>query len=109
MNAGWELDRLVHDKVMGGFEKLEEAKSQREFEQARKETNWCPSYSTDIAAAWTVVEKIKTDPRFEYLRTFVYEDEVYVNIEAEWAFSDRAKTFPHAVCLAALKAKGVEV
>lgn len=69
------------------------------------------SYSTSIEAAWSVVEKMMIN-RFED-----------VNIDAdspnEWrvAFTDyiekagvaEAKTAPLAICLAALKAVGVEI
>jgi hypothetical protein len=70
-----------------------------------------PYYSSDIAAAWEVVERLK-----------MYEPEISWNDEHQgwsvslWKFSAirsqcgvSAETAPLTICLAALKAKGVDV
>lgn len=77
-----------------------------------------PPYSTDIAAAWEVVEKLKMTVSAP---TAPYADGEYANSsETEWEVevtklgssdwsdivSARALTAPHAICLAALKAVG---
>lgn len=67
-----------------------------------------PHYSTDIAAAWEVVEKVGdiklegyrcVDGCFRWCVTTFDLDDIEI----------RADTAPMAICLAALKAKGVEV
>lgn len=67
---------------------------------------WTPHYSTSVAAAWEVVEKIGgsfqliTGPKdYEWACGFG-------GSPPPWTFNDSA---PMAICLAALRAKGVEV
>ena len=80
---------------------------------------YLPHYSTDIAAAWQVVEKMETEgwdvvvyhggegstcdmserSDDDDLGGYVYTQEV----------GDCGISAPHAICLAALRAKGVEV
>lgn len=115
MKPGRELDALVAEKVMGDYI------SDREGEPG----SWrgpdftpLPQYSTDISAAWEVVEKIIN-----------HSDYVCWELSSEWkgdgAKSDYpfyarfclgngdktagADTAPHAICIAALKVVGVEV
>lgn len=86
LKPGRELDALVAEKVMGG--------------ELRP-------YSTDISAAWEVVEKYKwAEPELRY------SDEQHC-----WVFSlhkasgypnECGDTAPHAICLAALRAVGYE-
>lgn len=65
-----------------------------------------PYYSTDIAAAWEVVEKL------DLLSTLLLQKNssgvwgVWNEDTGQVHFGDTA---PHAICLAALKAVGVEV
>lgn len=115
MDAGRELDALVAEKVMGlevkPYEKLKGSDIPEYFG-----TLWVPSadqnrgtpyqqwlplphYSTSIAAAWEVVEKLKDDD-------FHLEEH-----GTHWkaGFGPRwrgAETAPHAICLAALEAIG---
>lgn len=69
-------------------------------------TNVVPYYSADISAAWEVVEKLYTENfcldrvAGDYRCNFGLIDEY-----PEW---DLADTAPLAICLAALKAKGVD-
>lgn len=112
MKPGRELDALIAEHVMG----LERITS------LYLEIGWRPKgvpvgvhqlkpYSTDIAAAWEVVEKMgvltwhiwKTlDDRF-YAQFGKDQDEFHLKHTAE------AGSAPHAICLAALKAVGHEV
>lgn len=73
-------------------------------------SNPVPSYSENIADAWLVIEKLPftveittnnpygpTTPETEWMVTFSAE------------FEAHGPTAPHAICLAALKALGVEL
>lgn len=69
-----------------------------------------PRYSLDIAAAWQVVEKMRerpvyvvVEPHPDYWRAVVYDENWY------FVVSEHADTAPFAICLAALRAVGVEV
>lgn len=109
MKPGRELDALVAEKVMGwkdirfgdetsvsgsvGFGLPVSGHPRRAF----------PPYSTDIAAAWAVVEELELP--FE-----IHSDDWHSRWDArfnldrgEWC---QASTAPHAICLAALKAMG---
>ena len=70
-----------------------------------------PWYSTDIAAAWQVVEKVRTQGHFVEIDCLREQYEVYIDTNP--AHTDEpsayAPTAQHAICLAALKAVGVEV
>jgi hypothetical protein len=74
----------------------------------------CPSFSTNIADAWQVVEKlkelgfhvgIKTPPKAKSTSYWVCVEDFY----AEKTFTSYGLTAPLAICLAALKAVGIEV
>lgn len=119
MNPGRELDALIAEKVMG-------------WKNIKGELYWLaglsdrgiaedvPYYSTDIAAAWEVFEKIKTlknnlsiqisgTSDCPNLLSVVIRWYIYV---ADWENGDVMRfsvhesqlTAPHAICLAALKA-----
>jgi hypothetical protein len=70
-----------------------------------------PSYSGDIESSWEVVEKLANDGY--QVTVSVYKDGCHVDCgiprpgtwEPKRSF---AKTVPMAICLAALRAKGVE-
>lgn len=104
MKPGSELDLLVAEKVMG----LSPYKS---FGDYRYEHNSnlrdsiLPRYSTDIAAAWKVVEEFYRDNLFEINWNHATK-KWHASINEHTKASDTA---PHAICLAALKCKGVEV
>ncbi|EPZ47737.1 BC1872 family protein [Alicyclobacillus acidoterrestris] len=75
------------------------------------ECEWYPT--EDISAAWEVVEKMKQDgwlPSIEYFEKAIrkgYEVTMgHMSEDAQWAISETA---PEAICLAALRAKGVDV
>ena len=78
-----------------------------------------PKYSTDIAATWEVVEKMRAN-EFTGSVDFMpcYYRVLFHRIGIDPAFSTHqemvavgaeADTAPHAICLAALKAAGVEI
>jgi len=105
-----QLDALIAEKVMGWTDFVPKENSPQ-FDVTATPPKWdcmryqrVPDYSTSIAAAWEVVEKF---PRFEI-----------VGSENRWAvLFDRESDIDYvidesvtkAICLAALKAKGVEV
>jgi hypothetical protein len=104
MKPGRELDRLVADKVFG-------IRSEVSGDYIL-EPMYIPKYSTDIAAAWGVVEKLK--------EKFIVAAESYRNIhscyiikpdegEGKIELFREGKSPSHAICLAALKAVGVEL
>jgi hypothetical protein len=73
----------------------------------------CPSFSTNIADAWQVVEKLYKD---KGLRMFVGLDfpPLYMarlkDDKGDWiGHGTEAETAPLAICLAALKAVGVNI
>jgi hypothetical protein len=101
MKSGRELDLIVAEKVMGLTTMPERG---CEGPWYFTENRWCalPFYSQNISAAWEVVEKMKEDFCISLIKDLGYSADF-----GGW-LSD-ADTAPHAICLAALKAKGVEV
>jgi hypothetical protein len=125
MDAGRELDALVAEKVMGWSKRISADHSNSPIKQLRafgiiyawkdSEGNdrgldvW--HYSTDIAAAWQVVEKMKAlEWRTEIAQTIQSGVDVTVikweGGEFGGEFAEWGETAPHAICLAALKAIG---
>jgi hypothetical protein len=113
MKAGRELDALIADKVMG-WEKCNE--SYLYFDGVIFRTLELTSYgkfepSTDIADAWLVVEKLR-DKNLEIHLESQYNsfgERVYFCEFSNILVAKEAETAPLAICLAALKACGVEV
>lgn len=73
-----------------------------------------PPYSSDIACAWRVVEKLTTGERDGFqLRRNRYGHEYVCTLERDPSYSNyitaHAETAALAICLAALKSVGVEV
>lgn len=122
MPAGRELDALVAEKVFNYAIRKEWVHSADEPDRI-----WyrppgsdlfaadLPRYSTDIAVAWRVVEKIKAIPRPQvtykgaYVRVAVTESASGAACDVQlWGKTCQAKapTAPHAICLAALKVVG---
>jgi hypothetical protein len=68
-----------------------------------------PAYSTDISAAWEVVEKLRALPN-TWVRFNAYEEyDCYIEQEGEITTgSYHQKAMPMAICLAALKLKGID-
>jgi hypothetical protein len=118
MKPGKELDALVAEKVMGlvlGFMSEEDIEPSVVVDQATMSFDVIPHYSTDIAAAWEVLDSLAV----------VEADVTISNIPPEVGFTgyvcrilaqDFKETIatsevsaPHAISLAALKAVGVEL
>ena len=112
MLPGRELDAVIAEKIMelevvrnkkGGWSIGEANYWYTNDEPGGVLSNPLPEYSTDIAAAWEVVEKLqKLNPL--HIRS---------DITGRWfvscgPFNASASTAAHAICLAALKAVGVE-
>lgn len=109
--AGRELDLLVAERVLGDMVARHTAMGPR-------------PYSTDIAAAWEVVEKLREMVASVRAGSLVITPYAYPQVsgdewcvmhnydgydgrhDARWRVS--AKTAPHAICLAALQALGSE-
>lgn len=108
MKAGRELDTLVAEKVMGWTYRTfpDGACPLVKHWYCGEQYMLMQPFSTSIASAWQVVEKLKANGN---------------NVWVEWAgtvwvcgttsvFPDiEADTAPLAICLAALKACGVEM
>lgn len=91
MKPGRELDALVAEKVLGS-----------------ERIGWAPS--TDIAAAWELVEKLKDILKGEFCLSFVNSEwTVYRDWHTDSEPLGWAQTAPHAICLAALNVVGVEL
>jgi hypothetical protein len=91
MKPGKELDLLVAEKVMGFVGDY----------HPDVVPVYPPQYSTDIAAAWQIVEKINMYFKLEK-GSNLYQAEFG---KCDWVASTSA---PYAICVAALQAKGVE-
>lgn len=113
MKAGRELDALVAEKVMGW--KLSNATDGTEYWDNGKfcggiwPKEWNPS--TNIADAWNVVEKMKSKDYLFSLKNIVKG--TFTFSLTDWGgncstYAAEAETAPLAICLAALKAVGVE-
>ena len=126
MKAGRELDALVAEKVMG-WERGDTSRGfMKWYPAGKRHKSGCgefdiPGYSTDIAAAWEVVEKLGTSGRW-VLHLLAPQDADYVMRDGETVQLWRAKfekkfwdvqkaepyewpeglTAPHAICNAAL-------
>lgn len=110
------LDALIAEKVMDfkyvhAFEFEHGGKSQHGIIMTENSTYFLPPYSTDISAAWKVVEKMQKndwaiilDNMQDYLGNWQahFEKDKFVE-------TAESESVPHAICLAALKAVGVEI
>lgn len=119
IEAGRELDAAIAERVMGWtncrVRVMYDARGLPSYgggtppEGGKKRPY--PAYSTDIAAAWSVVERFVRDTRF-HLDSLGFDGEEWRcaighdNDEGDadgWSFAE-ANTAPLAICLAALKA-----
>jgi hypothetical protein len=125
-----EIDALVAEKVMGCKVKVYEyghgevlfcecGNGQHSTDEERHDDRRIPGdpyelmhFSSDIAAAWLVVEEVTNRIGSQYVAV----QHCFVNDDDDWGWSvtlgdvqAQAATVPLAICLAALKAVGVEV
>lgn len=118
MKPGKELDALIAENVMGlpvlDYNNYGTITVSYENDENRQAV-WVdlPKYSTDITAAWEVAEKL-AEKGFYYEIQQAWSQEntkrcrVYLN-DGEARYIAIGDTAPHAICLAALKALGVEI
>ena len=136
MKPGRELDALIQEQVFGYTHTTRKRKHRSkglvdvECWMKGDHLMWSPEpYSTDISAAWEVVEKLKTDFAFElsggnhgngtYQSMYPYRDHsrrwtaslhthtggpTILDVKIERASEEKGETPAHAICLAALKA-----
>lgn len=137
MKAGRELDALVAEKVMGWIKTDESKYDEEGIEMTVMESpqgamaqafGWgfecdfddfgpsLPRFSSDVSAAWEVIEHFSETHRGSVVRWFGKNGERYAAsfwplMETDVVPRDHipAETAPLAICLAALKAVGVEV
>lgn len=112
---GRKLDALIAEKVMGYPDKLKADKYDNVYRKSGD--SWIataiPNYSTEIAAAWEVVEKMRLQGFFTSVTDLSLDSGIedwswsFVDIKTGSRRYNGRGTAPHAICLAALKAKGV--
>lgn len=109
MKPGRELDALVAEKVMGWRWFTDEFNPRPVLvPPGMPRQSALPSFSTDIAAAWEVVERLRgMEPELSW------NDEARCWIVGFWKGPSAPSTIhgssdsaPNAICLAALKAVG---
>jgi hypothetical protein len=117
--AGRDLDALVAEKVMGLRIVADEYATPGYLQIAEEGKPWyeLPHYSTDIAAAWEVVGKLRETcwasvdgigrPDPVWRAEFRAMSDPVTGMEAHAPVSQIAPTAPLAICLAALKVVGV--
>lgn len=114
MDAGREMDALIHEKVMG----WPKSPIFGVYEYPDGGYDFAPPYSTDIAAAWPVVEKLERDgfrwsvavrnPHMSdtkilpYVSFWHYGKDEPGKLDTHVSAED--DTVPLAICRAALKA-----
>ena len=120
MKPGGELDAIVADKIFGltmrdrhTGKEVPITLDQLLMSGSALRIMTLPRYSTDIAAAWTIISKLDGQWTLDgqdgigwdvsYVEASMREDRY------EKPFRSNAGTAPNAVCLAALKAVGVDL
>jgi hypothetical protein len=111
MKPGRELDMLIAEKVMGyeyhPTKRYMAPKNYRDRDGFRVWDEDIPHYSTDIAAAWEVVTKLAEEGKQIRISNKAMGNNYWWSYIEEGAA--QGESAPHAICLAALKALGVEV
>ncbi|UAT29532.1 hypothetical protein K7T73_13075 [Bacillus badius] len=117
-----EIDRLVAEKVMGWEPNLDDDGTVLSYDTEHgnlffyddNENDWCPS--ADIQDAWKVVESLRERKIFTIYDAWDEKDEKIFCANFQYNdtyhvvdYSAYADTAPMAICLAALKAVGVEL
>ncbi len=96
MRPGRELDALIAEKLVG----LEVTEC-RNFYTVRRALILIPKYSTEIYCAWPLLEYVVR----EGVVTVIFPHEAEVCCVETF----KGVSVPHAICLAALKLKGIEL
>lgn len=111
MDAGRKLDALVAEKVMG----LKVIYTTLDVNPPFTSHN-AKNYSTDISAAWEIVENLRKE--FPEVEITHYKNNVGVTFLGgpindergeHWIFTGKGKSVPEAICLAALHILGVKI
>lgn len=111
LKPGRELDALIAEEVMGYNVMRTEWDAHEIYTEQARSAVPCPNYSASIEAAWQVVQKlskegwhfrIEIDADGELFSVSLFRNERDGQSEI-WAGNA-----PEAICLAALKALGVE-
>jgi len=113
MKAGRELDNLIAEFVMGAIDKDFDEIYTNEWRFKRENGTWFPSchYSTEISAAWEIVEKLKLTVHPTFGGWNVANCNASGSGETSWVGITNhqkwvyAETAPEAICKAALLAK----
>jgi hypothetical protein len=105
MNPGRELDALVAEKVMGCHNVNGQLYPPDFSGHGIHLAIVAPHYSTSIAAAWKVVEKLENN--FVALSALGSGFRVEMKAFVTATVYGEADTAAHAICLAALKAVGL--
>jgi hypothetical protein len=140
LSPGCELDELIAEKIMGWtrYDQHPSSRIQIDPELTRVSmqyfdqydylvdrrpwwvplgsrlidaTTEIPNYSTDISAAWELVEKLRRDHKAIVIHSASGSLDAHSIWSCEVIYGDHVieqfgKTAPHAICLAALKAVG---
>jgi hypothetical protein len=122
MKAGRELDALVTEKIMGWKRGRRYGNGNGEWIRAEKEEypltwNQTPRHSTSIEKAWQVIEQMARTGWFfvlEYDSTDCLDVAFYRTSKCDGGGAEQWITGPLAdaprlICVAALKALGIEV
>ena len=113
-----EIDALIHEKVFGrcAHQWLQHLSPMQCFKCGQAETQYTktPFYSTDIAAAWQIVEQLDSCEISQNGASHVENPDHKKGWRANHTRDGRiylafAETGPMAICLAALQAVGVDV
>lgn len=119
-----QIDMLVAERVMG-WQLKGEPYTRWVLPDGSERILAAPEFSTDIAAAWSVVEKMRERPGAFHLVGLIgggyrctfsdvvevrdIEHDEYVGLERKWLSEAIGATMPMTICLAALRAAGVAV
>ena len=104
-----EIDALVAEKIMGYKLKREDCNSFWVDEDG-DEPNHSHKYSTDIAAAWEVLDKIQYGKFYSISNDDIYKKyrmEMKIGMGKENEFVITGNSLPMVICLAALRFFGV--
>ena len=112
--AGQELDALIAEKVFGRRSISRTVSVRSHFGNLDKTVTYLengrevPPYSTDIAAAWLVVEKLENQGWHLILNNLGQPHSgkwsaQFTDVFGRVQVYGEAETSPHAICLAALK------
>lgn len=111
MGAGPELDAVVAERVLGwtrGRREFGDMPWRRPGDGPSRGVLGVPPLSTDIAAAWKVVEVMRERGYFPHIGFFGQNESWRANFRRENADGEWADAAPLAICRAALAALASE-